>query len=222
MPEPVELRVRGRERRRVAVAEPDDRDPGAEVEVRAAVVVPEPAPVAADEREVGARVGRQHRRARVTGCHLGAHAVTARRADLGRARRSRAARTAAQQLRARCRPRRRPSASIRSASSAAMRRTTPPSTKHAGDVRDEQDALGAEADGERGRGLVGVHVQRPGGERRDDGDQAGGERRLDGGRRGSARRRRRARAPARAPPRGRSRRPAADARAGRSPRRARR
>ena len=52
-----------------------------------------------------------------------------------------------------------------------------------GDVGHEQDAVGADPDRERGRRLVGVHVQRPVGERRDDRNPAGGERQLDRGRR---------------------------------------
>ena len=44
--------------------------------------------------------------------------------------------------------------------------------EQAGDVGDEEDPLGLEPDGERRGGLVGVDVQRPGGERRDDRDQA--------------------------------------------------
>ena len=42
------------------VAEPDDGDPAAEVEVRAACVVPDAAALAADDRDVGTGVGRQH------------------------------------------------------------------------------------------------------------------------------------------------------------------
>ena len=56
--------------------------------------------------------------------------------------------------------------------------------EHAGNVADEDDPLGAEADGERGGGLVGVDVERALGERRDDGDAACGQRILDCGRRG--------------------------------------
>ena len=47
-------------------------------------------------------------------------------------------------------------------------------------VGEEEDPLGAEADGERRRRLVGVHVQRPAGERRDDRHEPEGERVLDG------------------------------------------
>ena len=52
--------MRRRERRGRAVAETDDGDSGAEVEVLAPRVVPHPAALAADDRDVGARVGRQH------------------------------------------------------------------------------------------------------------------------------------------------------------------
>ena len=56
--------------------------------------------------------------------------------------------------------------------------------EHARDVADEQDPLGAEADGERRRRLVRVDVERaPRGERRDDRDPARGERVDDGRRR---------------------------------------
>ena len=60
VPEPVELLPGGGERRRRAVAETDDRDPGDEVEVLAAGVVPDPAALAAHDRDVGARIGREH------------------------------------------------------------------------------------------------------------------------------------------------------------------
>ena len=66
VPEPVELRVRRLGDGGMTVPEPDDRDPGAEVEVRAALVVPHAAPLAADDGQVGARVGRQHGGARAT------------------------------------------------------------------------------------------------------------------------------------------------------------
>ena len=66
MPEAVELRVRRRRDGGMTVAEPDDGDPGAEVEVRAALVVPDAAALAADDGQVGARVGRQHGGARAT------------------------------------------------------------------------------------------------------------------------------------------------------------
>ena len=59
VPEAVELCLRGRERRGMTVAERDDRDPASEVEVLAAVGVPHPAALAADDRHVRARVGRQ-------------------------------------------------------------------------------------------------------------------------------------------------------------------
>ena len=62
MPQLVELLVRGGERRGVAVPEPDDRDAGEEVEVALAVGVDEPGAVARRERDVEARVGRQHPR----------------------------------------------------------------------------------------------------------------------------------------------------------------
>src|SRR5581483_7793368 len=48
-----------------------------------------------------------------------------------------------------------------------------------GDVGQEEDPLGGEADGERRGRLVGVDVQRPGRQRRDDGDRAVLERRRD-------------------------------------------
>ena len=100
-------------------------------------------------------------------------------------------------------------------SHAARRARTP------GHVGDEDEPVGAEPDGERGGGLVAVHVQRPAGERRDDRDAPGGER-VDDRRRArhgsgsptspsSGTRRRR---------RGRSRRRSAPARAARAPRRA--
>src|SRR4029079_15027142 len=66
VPEPVELRVRRLRDGGMTVSEPDDRDPGAEVEIRAALVVPDAAPLAADDGQVGARVGRQHGGARAT------------------------------------------------------------------------------------------------------------------------------------------------------------
>ena len=53
----------------------------------------------------------------------------------------------------------------------------------AGHVGHEDDALRAEPDRERARGLVGIHVQRPFGDRRDDRDPALAERPLDGRRR---------------------------------------
>ena len=61
MPEPVELLLRGRERTRRTMAETDNGDPGDEVEVLPPGVVPDPAALAAHDREVGPRVGRQHR-----------------------------------------------------------------------------------------------------------------------------------------------------------------
>ena len=48
--------------------------------------------------------------------------------------------------------------------------------EHAGDVREEQQALGAEADREGCRRLVGIDVHRAVGKRRDDGYPAGGQR----------------------------------------------
>ena len=64
VPEAVELLVGGRERRRREVPEADDGDPGHEVEVLAAGVVPDAAAVPSHDRDVGPRIGRQHRVAR--------------------------------------------------------------------------------------------------------------------------------------------------------------
>ena len=61
VPEAVELLVGGRERRRGEVSEADDGDPGHEVEVLAAGVVPDAAAIAPHDRDIGPRVGRQHR-----------------------------------------------------------------------------------------------------------------------------------------------------------------
>ena len=88
-----------------------------------------------------------------------------------------------------------------------------------GDVGDEEEPVGAEPDRERGRRLVGVHVQRPDGERRDDGDEPGRERVLDRRQATTAAASRRARARGRARLRARSRRRRAARPAGRSPRR---
>ena len=54
----------GGRHRGMQVAEPDDGDPADEIEVRAPLVVPDPAPLAADDRDVGARIRRQDGRAR--------------------------------------------------------------------------------------------------------------------------------------------------------------
>ena len=43
----------------MAVTEPDDRDPAAEVEILAALVVPDAGAVAAHDRHVRPRVGRE-------------------------------------------------------------------------------------------------------------------------------------------------------------------
>ena len=59
--------------------------------------------------------------------------------------------------------------------------------QHTGDVGQERKAFGAEADGERRRSLVGIYVQRPLGERRDDRDEPGCKRVED--RLGTARQR---------------------------------
>ena len=52
--------MRCRKRRRRAVAETDDGNSGDEVEVLAPRVVPHPAALAADDRDIGAGIGRQH------------------------------------------------------------------------------------------------------------------------------------------------------------------
>jgi hypothetical protein len=52
--------------------------------------------------------------------------------------------------------------------------------ENARDVREEDDPLRVESDGERRRRLVGVHVQRAKGERCDDRDPAGSQRVEDG------------------------------------------
>ena len=51
--------------------------------------------------------------------------------------------------------------------------------EQAGNVRDEEEPLGAEADGERRGRLVRVHVQRADSERCDNRNQSGGKRLLD-------------------------------------------
>ena len=107
VPEAVELLVGGRERRRREVPEADDGDPGHEVEVLAAGVVPDPAAVAAHDRDIGPRVGRQHRvaqRRRRCDAVTGRHATTSV-APISARTPPRAARTAASSL-GRCRPRR--------------------------------------------------------------------------------------------------------------------
>ena len=105
----------------MAVAEPDDRDPGGEVEVAPAVVVDEPGAVALDERDVGARVGRQHGSVEdgVLTASTAVSPISARTP-------SRAARTAARSF-GTIPPSNSPSSSSRSASSAPIDGTTPPS-----------------------------------------------------------------------------------------------
>jgi hypothetical protein len=51
--------------------------------------------------------------------------------------------------------------------------------QQAGDVRDEEEPVGAEPDRQRGRRFVRVDVERADAERRDHGDEAGGQRCLD-------------------------------------------
>ena len=65
-----------------------------------------------------------------------------------------------------------PPASSSSAVATSIESTTSPSRMKPVDVGEEEQPVGAEADGERGRGLVGVDVQRPDRERRDDRDPA--------------------------------------------------
>src|SRR5207253_7448900 len=89
VPEAVELLARSGGDRGMDVPEPDHRDPASEVEVAAPVGADEPAALALDERDVGAGVGREHRRARDD-----AHGTTAVRPISARTP-SRAARTAA-------------------------------------------------------------------------------------------------------------------------------
>ena len=105
-----------------------------------------------------------------------------------------------------------PSSSRRSASSAPSEGDDRAVEQDARDVADEEDSLRAEPDGERGGGLVGVDVQRPLRERRDDRDPARRERGSTAAA-ASAAARRRARARAPAARRGRSRRPSARPRA---------
>ena len=192
VPEAVELLVGGRERRRRAMAETDNGDPGDEVEVLAARVVPDPAALAAHDRDVGAGVGRQHR--------VAEHATSSERAH---------ATTSVAPIAARTPPRVGEDGRVELGDDAALEGAVAEHPvgvvdgdvldhgalhQDAGDVADEHDPLGAEPDRERGRGLVGVDVERSDRaradrERRHDGDAAGRERLLD------RRRRRRRRMP---------------------------
>ena len=61
MPEAVELLVRGRERAGAQWPRPTTAIPATEVEVLAPGVVPDAAALAAHDRDVRPRVGRQHR-----------------------------------------------------------------------------------------------------------------------------------------------------------------
>src|SRR4051812_35130651 len=126
VPERVELRVRGRERCGVEVAEADDGDACDQVEVARAVVGGDPAPLAAHERDVGARVRRQHGRAR----QRAAHATTAVW-PISAWTPSRAAVTAARSF-GWIPPWSVPPSSSSSASSAAMRETTAPASSRPG------------------------------------------------------------------------------------------
>ena len=159
VPELVELRVRSGGDRRVPMAEADDGDAGAEVQVRALGVVPHTAALSPNDRDVSARVRRQHRRAGRER-HRVAHAGTS--VDPMDARTPpRAACTAAISF-GTMPPSNRPSARPASASSADSTVASSPSSEHAGDVGDEQDPLGAEAHRERRRSLVRVDVERSG------------------------------------------------------------
>jgi hypothetical protein len=60
VPEGVQLGVRSGGDNGMAVSEPDDRKPAGEVEIGAPGVVPDAASLAADDREIRARVRRQH------------------------------------------------------------------------------------------------------------------------------------------------------------------
>ncbi len=59
VPEAVELRVRSRERRRMAVPERDDGNPASEVQVLPSSASQTRQPVAANDRQVRARIGRE-------------------------------------------------------------------------------------------------------------------------------------------------------------------
>ena len=73
-------------------------------------------------------------------------------------------------------PSKRPPSSIASTSSASSLSTTSVVDHDPCDVRDEHEAIGAEPDRKRSRGLIGVDVERPDGERGDDRDPTAFER----------------------------------------------
>ena len=181
MPELVELGVRGGGHGGVAVAKRDDGDPAAEVEVLLPGVVPDAAAVAADDRHVGAGVGREHGGARLAADALArrGHAGTSVGADR---RLDPAARGAdgGHQLRddaalenAVAEPRLRVIGREHARDGAVE--------KDARDVADEEDPLRAESDRERRGGLVGVHVEGSRGERHDDRNPPRRERLTDRG-----------------------------------------
>ncbi len=154
VPEGVELAVRRGQRRRVAVAERDDRDPGEQVEVPLAVGVGQPDAVAGDEGDVVPRVRRQERRGR----EHRRHATTAV-APIDASTPPRAATTAAWSF-GTIPPPSAPAAEQALGLGDADRRGDRSAEQQPGHVGDEEELVGAEPDRERGRRLVGVHVQR--------------------------------------------------------------
>ncbi len=161
VPELVELRVRGGERRRMTVTEADDGDARRRSRGSAGPASSEqPDAVAVDERDARRGIRRQQRALE----HARSRDHRRRRRSRRRARCApRATRRAAS---ARCRRRsgrsRRASRRVPPGSSGASQ----PSWKTPGTSVRKTDLVGADADGERRGGLVGVDVQRPLGERR--------------------------------------------------------
>ena len=176
VPELVQLRVRRRGHGGMPMAEPDDGDPPDEVEVRTTLVVPDATAVSSDDRHVCARVRRkqclprclQEAVARV------AHPGTSV-APIDAWTPPRAARMAAISL-GTIPPSKRPSWRPASASSAGRTTRDGPVEEHARDIAHEDDALCPEPERKRRRGLVGVDVERPFGQRRDDRDPPCGQR----------------------------------------------
>ena len=161
------------------MAEPDDGDSRDEVEVPAARVVADAAAVSLDDGEVGPSVGRQdgvaQRRGTALECTGLRHATTSVApivASTPPARRQRAAAVSLGTMP----PSKRPAASISSTVVGLEPVDDRVVDEDPGTSRHEHDPVGAQPDRERGRGLVGVDVERPLGEGGDDRDAAGRER----------------------------------------------